>query len=529
MTSSQEYRPIAVVSLAVSCLFWLGLLWFIWPFTVDDAFISFRYARHLAEGYGLVWNVGGSPSEGYTNFLWVLAMTVPFEVPLPVQPFAKTLGILSALGIVGVYLRLFRRVFEGRPSTYAALTIAGGLFLLNPLTAIHSVSGMETMFYVFVVLLLLSESHRLVSDLEADGYRFGFIALVAGLTRPEGVGIAVALSAAIVGLRYRATGDDRSTVLTSFALPVGTTFVLPGAVYMIARIQYFGLPLPLTFYAKSDAGILSMHGLRQTISAGSYVAPFLLLLGVVAVYNADGLLAETPLARRVRRLMKVTGVASVSAIAVYPFSDIIMNFDHRHFMVLFCMVYGLTGAITGFAFSRDRWAASVPGPLRSHPRAILVTLLLILSMVNAPFIANIQEERSSAEGYEEAHAAIGMTLRAYSDTGLSVASTDAGQIAYYSHLRHIDLAGLTTPPVALGRDGLSYALEQHVDVVILIAADPTGFPSSLGPEDRSTLRRSYSRSCAIQYKANYYLVPYVRDDAPNQEQVLNDLGALCSR
>ena len=34
----------------------------------DDAFISYRYAEHLASGMGLVYNTGEAV-EGYTNFL----------------------------------------------------------------------------------------------------------------------------------------------------------------------------------------------------------------------------------------------------------------------------------------------------------------------------------------------------------------------------------------------------------------------------------------------------------------------------
>src|SRR5207247_899918 len=40
---------------------------------VDDAFISFRYAQHLVDGYGLVFNPG-ERVEGYTNFLWTMIM-----------------------------------------------------------------------------------------------------------------------------------------------------------------------------------------------------------------------------------------------------------------------------------------------------------------------------------------------------------------------------------------------------------------------------------------------------------------------
>src|ERR1700682_834036 len=42
----------------------------------DDAMISMRYARNLAHGFGLVWNAGGQPVQGYTNPLWVLYMSL---------------------------------------------------------------------------------------------------------------------------------------------------------------------------------------------------------------------------------------------------------------------------------------------------------------------------------------------------------------------------------------------------------------------------------------------------------------------
>jgi arabinofuranosyltransferase len=41
----------------------------------DDAMISMRYAENLANGHGLVWNIG-ERVEGYTNPLMVLIMAV---------------------------------------------------------------------------------------------------------------------------------------------------------------------------------------------------------------------------------------------------------------------------------------------------------------------------------------------------------------------------------------------------------------------------------------------------------------------
>lgn len=42
---------------------------------VDDAGISFAYARSLATGHGLVAQAGEPPVEGFTNLLWVILLS----------------------------------------------------------------------------------------------------------------------------------------------------------------------------------------------------------------------------------------------------------------------------------------------------------------------------------------------------------------------------------------------------------------------------------------------------------------------
>ena len=59
----------------------------------DDAMISMRYARNLAEGHGLVWNGSEPPVEGFTNFLWVLVMAAAHALPLAAS---KTSGVVQA-------------------------------------------------------------------------------------------------------------------------------------------------------------------------------------------------------------------------------------------------------------------------------------------------------------------------------------------------------------------------------------------------------------------------------------------------
>src|SRR5205085_10759845 len=44
----------------------------IWSFTIDDMYISLRYAKNWASGHGLLWNIDSPPVEGYSNFSFVV-------------------------------------------------------------------------------------------------------------------------------------------------------------------------------------------------------------------------------------------------------------------------------------------------------------------------------------------------------------------------------------------------------------------------------------------------------------------------
>lgn len=64
-----------IVALPLTMLFW----WHTAPengYIYDDAYISYRYAVNLANGRGLVWNVGDAPTQGYTNFLFVVLIAL---------------------------------------------------------------------------------------------------------------------------------------------------------------------------------------------------------------------------------------------------------------------------------------------------------------------------------------------------------------------------------------------------------------------------------------------------------------------
>src|SRR6185503_6975999 len=66
------------------------------PLTLDDAYITFRYARHLAEGYGLgAWNHTGEHVEGYSSLLWTLLLGAATWAGADVRIASKVFGTVA--------------------------------------------------------------------------------------------------------------------------------------------------------------------------------------------------------------------------------------------------------------------------------------------------------------------------------------------------------------------------------------------------------------------------------------------------
>ena len=110
----------------------------------DDAAISLTYARNLANGHGLVWNVGHVPVEGYSNFLWTLWMAA-IETTRPSESLAglwvMLTGVLLLAANTYVIARIARRL---APASTAAPLLAGLATALYFGLITWTLSGMET-------------------------------------------------------------------------------------------------------------------------------------------------------------------------------------------------------------------------------------------------------------------------------------------------------------------------------------------------------------------------------------------------
>ncbi len=234
-----------------------------YSFLCDDAFISFRYARNLAEGHGLVFNPGHERVEGYSNFLLVMILGGLDRLGIPPETGSLAISWLATVALWGMLAGwVVRRPAPAGRSWLALAPLA--MLAATRSIAVWTTSGLETRLFES---LTIGATLRLITELGDPKPRHPFASLLyalAALTRPDGLlfaGVAFGVEAAVRARR----GDLRPGVLlrrwSAFALIVGAHFAF--------RLAYYGAWLPNTYYAK-------VGGRTWWEAGGRYLAAFAL-------------------------------------------------------------------------------------------------------------------------------------------------------------------------------------------------------------------------------------------------------------
>lgn len=221
----------------------IGMFWayqYLW--LSDDCFITFRYISNLFAGNGLVYNAG-EYVEGFTHPLWLL-MLIPFNPSLEIA--SQLLGLLSFGAII--YLLT-------RSGWLAAL-----LVVCNTEMRVWATSGLETMFFTFLVFL------SVWATIEKKNW-VGWILLAMVLTRPDGIIIA----GIVLLFNWR------------YYKPLLLLIPLLGLRYF-----YYGDLLPNAYYAKTGGGSYFSQGFYYIwIYISVYISTFLLLIGFKFIKNRE--------------------------------------------------------------------------------------------------------------------------------------------------------------------------------------------------------------------------------------------------
>lgn len=405
-------------------------------FTVDDSFISYRFAHNWARGWGPVYNPG-ERVEGYTCFAWVAVLALAGRLGLGIELASKVLGIASGALCIFTVAAISRRLLNGRP-TYL---IAPFALALNPLFAAWACSGMEATLFccvlsLAVLAIMFDESGR--HSIPVSAPCLGLAALI----RPEGLLFAgVAFVSIFAGREKRA----RSLVWAKW-LTVLAVVVLP---LLVWRANFYGDILPNTFYAKTG------RGLERLASGGWSVANFAEYQGLAFVALCVlGLWKRPVILNSIQdpgstawRFIRLAVPAFV-AYVIWAGGDIlhIRFFVHIMGLLAVCLAVGFDRLAAGWRWDEFR-------------KPIAMYCALALAWVGSSVVQDYRALRardqfgaayvvSNSRNVRAANIPLGKWLATHARDGSTVAAWDIGGLGYYSNLQIIDLYGLTDRPMA---------------------------------------------------------------------------------
>lgn len=453
----------AAVGLGVVFLLGVRAAWF---FTIDDAYITFRYSLNLANGDGPVWNVGEDPVEGFTNFLWMVWHTPFVWLGLSLQTVAKVTSMLAGAASL---VMLVRYAWQ-RYGLVSAL-VAGGTFVVFLPTYFHITSGLETVAFAALVLRIVVVALHALDDRPVRAWEMPLLVVLAGMLRPEGV---LAAAPAFLFWLWLRRADRRAWLFSGVAVVVGLG-------YFLWRWSYYGHPFPNTFYVKFGNVAAGTAWLEVT---APLFAPLLVLTAFLLV----------------RKESRWTGVLLASTVLTtcltYLVSGPTMDYVHRfafHTFPVLCLGAGLAA-----------------GQLR--PRVIGAGLGLVaagwmaVAGVRPPDLPTIV---NYGPDLQRAHVAIGQGL-AQADVPAeyrTVALHDAGATPYYSEWRTIDYIGLNDEPIAHGADPTKRVVDAHATVIIIRGLP--GVPADAYGVNITEATRGYELIASVPMRENYVMHVFV--------------------
>ncbi|HEV3057749.1 MAG TPA: hypothetical protein VGY48_05850 [Vicinamibacterales bacterium] len=444
-----------VVPLAVFCVAFVLLR----DWVVDDAGITFAYARNAAAGHGLVSQPGQLPVEGYSNFLWLAALLPFFE--LRVFDATWTPKLVSLALVVGTFWLLGsllpRRLRLSTTATVLALT----LIAANPAFAIWTVSGLENALMAFLVALewsLLAAWSDVTAPAPRLAVPLGLTASAIALTRPDGLLYCVAAPAIliVVGRARRAALRDAAAAFTVAAVVF--------AAFLVFRWTTFHDLFPNAYWAKGGPGARSAAELMTLApdAAGAWIALHHAigskLAGWVAVFLVMVPLRAALGERRGRpgrlsRAQEATGLLYACTAAEFVLLPPDWMSEYR-FATPFVLVslpwlawctQDVFVAATSI-YPRRRWAAAAAVALLAAA-AFAVDARRMRAFRAHPTVSVDLVAKALARPYNDLAARLGLTQA-------SLLAPDLGGLLMQSRLTVIDLVGLCDRTIArsIGKD-----------------------------------------------------------------------------
>lgn len=493
MYTPQLLHPVVLVGILVMGLLimWLGIpgaptwfsllaaaltLWLVLSpqilgyWLIDDAYISFQYARSFAHGDGLVFNPG-ERVEGYTNFLWTIIIATAMIAGANPVTVSVALTLVLSFGIVALTVALSRKLIPWRWLWVAPLLlVTSSPFLLYTTRG----SGMETALFAMLILAALLALTR------HSWGTAGVLTALTMLTRPDGIILAGTgmLYACWIGWQDVVRGgmaipDIRRRVVQVCrpCLRYGIVLACLFLPYFFWRWTYYGYVFPNTFYVKVGGSWAQyVRGVRYLWESGSrYLLPYTGVAGCVA-----GIWLSRKHA--LNRTIPTTIVLLGGFIALFSVYIVIVGGDWMPGARFVVPLVPLLAICT-------TWGLTTMATYRPQMAVVVVALVLVLVggagarvFSESSFIPNspIWRENHVVWSYRET----GWWINANTPPTTTIAAL-AGATTYYANRPAIDLLGLAdvhiahlpSPDVGTGKPGHektdpAYVLRRQPDIIV---------------------------------------------------------------
>ena len=474
---------------------------------VDDSFISYRYARNLLDGRGLVFNEG-ERVEGITNLGWTLLIAASMALGIAPETTGIILGVASSIVVLLLTFLLAR---EGLDPSRHWLAVAAPILVVASVSFAHwSLSGMETTFFTALVCAAC------YAQVRARPALMTAVLSAATLTRPDAGLLAASLYPFHLIQYWR---HDKQKALLWPAI-YGAAI----AALTVFRLVYYGDLVPNTFYSKVGGiplsfgisylwGFFSLGPVFLMIPAllwsirDKRARPILLYILLTTLYI---LYVRGDIYRGHRFLLHILPL--VAATGVWGFGRSLEVRPHLGVAMFLIVTFSALAAVYGpfgpvsclfFGVALAIWLAGFQ--LRKPLIGALGIPILLAAFAGYAFALNTSHGESIEEQLRKTpRSARNDDVVKWNQFNLDVARRQLrriaqaeppprmiaiiaiGRIGYYSKLPLLDLVGLTDKEVAKGtfktphawqipghqRSNASYVLERAPDLLLIQRKPP---------------------------------------------------------
>ncbi len=392
------------LSLLLSIIsFSMSVLYLKYGFPAEDAFILFRYSEILADTGVISFNYNGDPTEGATDFLWMIILSVLYKIGINTVIGA---ALLNAIGVFIisyiVYDLLDKTLDQKNPSNNLIIFLLLLIFLVFSKLAFASYLGFSVLAYVSLMLAVYYYAWRM------DLNKWLFFSVVFILFRPEAVLLfsGSALYILIYSLKAKINIPYKHF----------TILLLVGIVYFIWRYEYFNELLPLPLYVK-QLGTAEYYSNSKDLLHLIYPSLNILFISVLIIFPIK------------HKKFKISNIWIFSFIFLSLYLIIIIsghksqNIENRYEAPLLIFLF-----ISYIVIIRN---------YLSNKIIFCLNCLFLLVSLNATY--KFFKYKTGIDDFTKTAISIKKDK-----SQLKIALTEAGNIPYFTKLEIFDLAGLNS-------------------------------------------------------------------------------------